>query len=159
MKYYKLPLNIASFIQKDSPDKQVDDEPVGQNRVVDVLESIRLNIQLILRTRLKSCRFDTQYGYIGWSKDFENIDQDRDNKKKKWEDEVTADLEAKIIAYEKRLINVRVRINLRKGNSKSSLQNHQFFVKVEAKLKETKDTFAFEEFMYFSPIRISTSRY
>jgi hypothetical protein len=157
MKYYGLPLKIASFIQQESPDKQVEDDGYRDpksNENINVVESIKLNLQLLLRTKLKSCRFDPELGYLGWSKDFENITNES-----KWEKDVKEDFRQKVIEYERRLIDVRIVIDLKRNNNKSSIQNHQFLVKVEAKLRLTSDPFLFEELMFFSPIRISASRF
>ncbi len=155
IKYYRLPLNLASFIQQKNADEQLEDATYGAKKVSDKIgieDSIKLNLQLILRTRLKSCRFDPEFGYLGWSKDFENVTSESN-----WEKIVKEDFKQKVIEYERRLVDLRIAIDLKKNmNSKSSISNHQFWVKVEAKLKLTSKPFYFEELMYFSPIRISS---
>lgn len=152
-KYYRVPLNIASFIQEKNVDSQVEDGNYVEkewSEKISLEESIKMNLQLILRTKLKTCRFDPEFGYLGWSKDFENITADEN-----WDKDVKDDFKQRIIEYERRLVDLRVNIEFKKNNSKASLLNHQFTVRVEAKLKFTAEPFSFEEKMYFSPIRIS----
>ncbi|WP_337040324.1 GPW/gp25 family protein [Emticicia sp. 17c] len=153
IKYYNLPLNIASFIQHKNADEQLDDDSYVRKSSIDKIDldqSIRLNLRLILRTRLKSCRFDPEFGYLGWSKDFENITNESN-----WEKLIKEDFKQKIIEYERRLVDIRVNISLKKNTGKSTSRSHQFMVKVDAKFKFTSNSFEFEELMYFSPIRIS----
>lgn len=153
--YYNLPLNIASFIQHKEADKQLEDneyKPIEKKAKVSLEESIKLNIQLLLRTKLKDCRFDPEFGYVGWSKDFENITNESN-----WEKLIKEDFIQKVREYERRLVDVKVVIDLKKTSSNKQLTlNHQFVVRIEAKLKNTAERFEFEEIMYFSPIRVSS---
>ncbi len=155
LQYYNLPLNIASFIQQKEADKLLEDndyKPTEKRSKVSLEESIKLNIQLLLRTKLKDCRFDPEFGYIGWNKDFENITNESN-----WEKHIKEDFIQKVKEYERRLIDIKVVIDLKKTSSNVQLTlNHQFLVRIEAKLKNTAERFEFEEIMYFSPIRVSS---
>ncbi len=153
--FYNLPLSIASFVQQKTAAMQLEeaDEKINEKTTkITLEESIKLNIQLLLRTRLKDCRFDTAFGYVGWSKDFENVSNESN-----WEKTIKEDFILKIREYERRLTDVKLNIDLKKtSNNKLLNLNHQFAVKIEAKLKNTAEPFFFEEIMYFSPIRISS---
>jgi phage baseplate assembly protein W len=93
--YYRFPLDMSRLMQKK------------ELPTTDLITSIRQNIYLILTSEFGEFRFDETYGCTIWEHDFENIASVHT-----WRENMTNSLKSAISNHERRINNVRVRIEI-----------------------------------------------
>lgn len=137
--YYTIPLSIESLLEKK------------RHRRCTLQASIEQNVHLILVTHNNEYRYDPDYGCEVWDNDFSFVLQD-----KSWKNKIERSAQSALVNYEKRLDNIKVRVNLlevplvvqgKKLNQKLEIK----FV-IEAKIRKTATKFWYNDSVYFSPL-------
>jgi|688.fasta_scaffold334867_2 hypothetical protein len=139
-KYYHIPFRFGEITTKGKELKEV-----------SLLESIANNCTLIIGSRFRSHRFDTQFGCALWDRDFD-ISEDL-----KWEEDLQKSVTNSVQKYERRL--EQIRIDLKFGENIIRNKNNAFLrksikVSIQAKIKTTGESFFFEKILYISPVEL-----
>lgn len=96
--YYKLPLRLSALLDQDQ----------GKLAQCDELESIDQNIEMLLTTCPGEHHYDQNFGSRIWDLDFERVVS-----RVHWEEQFTTYIRDAISAYEPRLRDVTVTIDMR----------------------------------------------
>jgi predicted component of type VI protein secretion system len=137
--FYTLPLRL---------DKIVNRKPVSS---CTLQESIAQNIYLLITTGFKELRFDHSYGCRIWEQDFEimaNI---------KWKDTLSFSLEETIKTHEKRLKDIKVKIEIEEYkflNKENTRIKKKLNVKAEGFTVKTNEKFEFMEQIFIAPFSL-----
>lgn len=110
-KYYKIPLDFSELIDVDYEQVGSKKSSYLQLKKTPILKkSIDEHIELILTTYLGEYRYDKNYGFVIWDKEFENMEIDKFNTHNNPKQEFEHNLEKTLDKYEPRLKNVSVDI-------------------------------------------------
>jgi phage baseplate assembly protein W len=139
--YYKLPLYFEKLISKN---KELEPSSKG--------ESIAAHVYLIITSKFGESRFDETYGCEIWDFDFVNITNHTN-----WKTKIVKSVENSIANHEKRLMNVKVSLDIREedvSNNASNVVNVKKAVRisVNASLTDTNEPFNFSQKMFLSPL-------
>jgi hypothetical protein len=137
--FYALPLRLDKIINKKF------------NPLCSLQESIAQNIYLLITTGFKELRFDHSYGCRIWEQDFEimaNI---------KWKDTLSFSLEETIKTHEKRLKDVKVKIEIEEYkflNKENTRIKKKLNIKAEGFTVKTNEKFEFMEQIFIAPFSL-----
>ncbi len=139
--YYKLPLFFENLISKN---KELDPSSKG--------ESIAAHVYLIITSKFGESRFDETYGCEIWDFDFMNI-----TNQSNWKTRIVQSVENSIAKHEKRLMNVKVNLDIKEEEVSSASTNvvnvkKAVRISVSAKLADTNEPFTFMQKMFLSPL-------
>ncbi len=139
--YYKLPLNFENLITKN---KELEPSSKG--------ESIAAHVYLIITSKFGESRFDETYGCEIWDFDFVNV-----TNQSNWKSKIIQSVENSIANHEKRLMNVKVSLDIREEevpSASTGVVNVKKGVKISvvASLQETNEPFTFAQKMFLSPL-------
>ena len=139
--YYKLPLLFEKLISKN---KELDPSPKG--------ESIAAHVYLIITSKFGESRFDETYGCEIWDFDFVNI-----TNQSNWKTRIVKSVENSIARHERRLMNVRVSLDIKEEDVSNAASNvvsvkKGIRISVTANLTETNEPFTFAQKMFLSPL-------
>lgn len=136
--YYTLPLRLDEILQKKT------------HAQCSLQESLAQNLFLLLTTHFRESRFDVSYGCSVWEDDFSVISTNR------WKDEIMKSVSATIIEYEKRLANVRVRVEMDDHEFALNQQNRRIKrrlgIWIDGMMTQTNEKFEFYKAFYISPL-------
>ncbi len=113
-RYYKIPLNFEDLI-----DPEVDHDHSSKaltlqiKKTADLKRSINEHIELILTTHYGEYKYDRNYGFIIWDKEFENMEIDKFNTHDQPRRSFEESMKKTLILFEPRLENIRVEIFFR----------------------------------------------
>jgi phage baseplate assembly protein W len=119
-------------------------------------DSIRQHIHLIFRTHFKEYRYDDAFGNLVWEKDFETI-----RSVHKWKNELTEAFYIPLVAFEKRLSQIRLNINLDElkiidpSTQKVIEVRKRITIGVEGVMAKTNESFYHTEYIFFSPLSMT----
>ena len=142
--YYQLPLQFDTIIQKK------------RHNLCSLEDSVRQHIHLIIKTHYHEYRFDANYGCYIWDKDFDNIQS-----VSKWKDELEDLVLQSLNAYEKRLDNIHVDVQIDEpetGNVRtnpSTRHRTRITIHMQGTIKKTNQSFQHIEHMFFSPLSLA----
>ena len=139
--FYAFPPAIDALKQKQSL------------RKISAADSVWQNINLILMTKWNECRYDPEFGCGVWEEDYSNIAS-----LTAWKDDAEVSINRSLLAHEKRLRDLRVRLEIeepvemdKKGNALRIRKRMSIIV--SGILIETDERLTDMEFtMYLSPI-------
>lgn len=140
---YYLPLEFDKIILKK------------RNPVCSMEDSIKQFLNLILTTHLGEYRYDTRFGCKIWDLNYSNI-----HSVNKWKESFKKQVTGSIIASEKRLKNVEVKIQLidpttpDKNEKISAKHRQKIIISVEGIMSRTNKPFYHQEVIFFSPLSI-----
>ena len=139
--YYKLPIFFEKLISKN---KELEPSSKG--------ESIAAHVYLIITSKFGESRFDETYGCEIWDFDFVNI-----SNQSNWKTRIIKSVENSLQKHEKRLMNVRVNLELKEeegASNSTSVVNVKKGVKisVNANISDTNEPFTFVQKMFLSPL-------
>jgi len=141
--YYSIPLNTKVLIEK------------RPHPLCDLKDSIRMNINLIIRTHNGENRYDNKIGCMIWNKDYSTITDIS-----KWRDELKLHIASSIEKNEPRI--EKIKINLEIGDTELSEKFRDHPVKLKKKItiqvsgiiKHLNEPFEHYEHLFFSPLSI-----
>ncbi|WP_020599734.1 GPW/gp25 family protein [Spirosoma panaciterrae] len=136
--YYALPLRFDEVLQhKPHP-------------TCSLPQSIAQNLYLMLTTHFAESRFDESFGCSLWDEDFSNQANSR------WKEEVRQSIEASIAEHEKRLTQVRVRVDLNDQEMQlgrvSKRVKRRLTVWIDGQLVRTNEQFSFQRSLFLAPL-------
>ncbi|GAB3947584.1 hypothetical protein GCM10028805_20100 [Spirosoma harenae] len=136
--YYALPLRLDEVIQhKPHP-------------TCSLPQSIAQNLYLMLTTHFAESRFDESFGCSLWDEDFVNQANSR------WKEDVRQSIETSIAEHEKRLTQVRVRVDLSDQEMQLGRANRRvkrrLTVWIDGTLVRTNEQFSFQRSLFLAPL-------
>ncbi len=139
--YYKLPIFFENLISKN---KELEPSSKG--------ESIAAHVYLIITSKFGESRFDETYGCEIWDFDFVNISNSSN-----WKTRIVQSVENSIAKHEKRLMNVKVSLEIKEEDVNNTATNIRSVKKavrisVAASLSDTNEPFTFVQKMFLSPL-------
>ncbi|MCY7352994.1 MAG: GPW/gp25 family protein [Cytophagaceae bacterium] len=137
-RYYTLPLRLDLLLKKQP------------HSTCTVQESIAQNLFLILTTHYDESRFDASFGCSIWSDDFGIQTHAR------WKDAIQNSIEESIQQHEKRLTNLRVKVDMDDYEILVSKNNRRvkrrLAVGIEGSITTTNEPFRFFKHLFVSPL-------
>lgn len=138
--YYALPLRL---------DEVVTHKP---HPTCSLPQSIAQNLYLILTTHFAESRFDESFGCSLWDEDFSNQSNSR------WKEDIRQSIEASVLEHERRLTQVRVRVDLTDQEMQITKSNRRvkrrLSVWIEGVLTKTNEPFSFQRSLFLAPLSI-----
>ena len=136
--YYALPLRLDEVLQhKPHP-------------TCSLPQSIAQNLYLMLTTHFAESRFDETFGCSLWDEDFTNQSTSR------WKDDIRQSIETSILAHEKRLTQVRVRVDLTDQEMQLGRTNRRvkrrLTIWIDGLLTRTNEQFSFQRSLFLAPL-------
>lgn len=136
--YYALPLRLDEVLQRK------------QHPTCSLPQSIAQNLYLVLTTHLAESQFDESFGCSLWDEDFSNQAGSR------WKDDIRQSLENSVTRHEKRLTQVRVRVDLADQEIQLSRTNRRvkrrMSVWIDGVLTRTNEPFSFQRSLFLAPL-------
>ncbi len=141
--YYSLPFDTKTIIEKQ------------KHPLCEVKESIRMNINLIIKTHFRECRFNSSYGCFIWNKDYSTV-----TNVTKWKDELKSLLFDSIEKNEPRIDNIKVNLEMEEAEIWERLKDqplklkHKLTISITGKIKHLNEPFEHFEYLFFSPLSV-----
>lgn len=136
--YYALPLRLDEVIQHRS------------HPTCSLPQSIAQNLYLMLTTHFAESRFDETFGCSLWDEDFSNQANSR------WKEEIRQSIETSVAEHEKRLTQVRVRVDLADEEIHDNRTNRRIkrrlTVWIDGLLTRTNESFSFNRSLFLAPL-------
>ena len=136
--YYALPLRLDEVIQH------------RQHPTCSLPQSIAQNLYLMLTTHFAESRYDESFGCSLWDEDFANQASSR------WKEDIRQSIEDSVTEHEKRLTQVRIRVELADQEMQLSRTNRRvkrrLSVWVDGVLKRTNEPFSFHRSLFLAPL-------
>jgi len=110
-KYYKIPLNFDDLvdpIKEHSHSKRI--SSLQLKKTSNLKNSIDEHIELILTTHYGEYKYDYNYGFIIWDKEFENMEIDKFNTHNNPKQDIEESINKTLALFEPRLKQVKVEI-------------------------------------------------
>jgi phage baseplate assembly protein W len=136
--YYALPLRFDEVLQHKA------------HATCSLPQSIAQNLYLMLTTHFNESRFDETFGCSLWDEDFANQSNSR------WKETIRQSIETSILDHEKRLTQVRVRVDLTDQEMQLSRTNRrvkrQLTIWIDGLLVRTNERFSFQRSLFVAPL-------
>ncbi|MFD2934208.1 GPW/gp25 family protein [Spirosoma flavum] len=136
--YYALPLRLDEVLQHKS------------HPTCSLPQSIAQNLYLMLTTHLAESQFDETFGCSLWNEDFDNQVNSR------WKEDIRLSIETSVFAHEKRLTQVRVRVDLTDQEMQLSRTNRRvkrrLTIWIDGLLTRTNEPFSFQRSLFLAPL-------
>lgn len=141
--FLTIPFNTGSIVEKK------------MHQRCELVESVQMNIHLIIRTHLNECRYDSTYGCLIWTKDYSTV-----TNVSFWKDELKEFIISAIEKFETRISKVKV--DLKMEDAKISDQYKQqpqklkkrITIDIKGTIKLINEPFVHYEHLFFSPLSI-----
>ena len=144
MKYfYTIPFDAKALIEKQ------------KHPLCEVKDSIKMNINLIMKTHIRECRFNSSYGCFIWNRDYSTV-----TNVSKWKDELNSLLQFSIEENETRINKVEVKLDLEEAEISEKFKNqplrlkHKITISIKGVIKDLNEPFEQFEYLFFSPLSI-----
>lgn len=114
-------------------------------------EAIHQHLYLLMVTHFDESRFDSRYGCALWNHDFAVMSQI------KWKDLIRESMEEAVRLFERRLVNVKVRVEMEEFEVLTKTNNYvrkRVGIEIKATIKRTNEPFVFFERIFISPLSI-----
>jgi hypothetical protein len=141
--YYSIPLNTKALIEKQ------------KHPLCEIKESIQMNINLIIKTHFRECRFNSSFGCFIWDKDYSMV-----TNVSKWKDELKSLMLDSIEKNEPRITNLKINLEMEEAqiwdrfkNQPSKLK-HKLTISFSGIIKHLNEPFEHFEYLFFSPLSI-----
>jgi len=121
----------------------------------DLKDSIRMNINLIIKTHYRENRYDYRYGCTIWNKDYSTITD-----LSKWKDELKLYIAESIEKYEPRIDKIKVALNIEDTELSEQFKDQPLKLKkkiqlhISGTIKHLNEPFEHDEHLFFSPLSI-----
>lgn len=136
--YYTLPLRLDEVIQQKA------------HLTCTLPESIAQNLYLMITTHFDESRFDDTFGCSLWDEDFNTQTNSR------WKEDIRQSIETSVVAHEKRLMQVRVRVELTDQELQLTRINRRvkrrLSIWVDGRMARTNEPFSFQRSIYLAPL-------
>ncbi|AUD01088.1 GPW/gp25 family protein [Spirosoma pollinicola] len=136
--YYALPLRLEEILQRK------------QHPTCSLPQSIAQNLYLILTTHFAESRFDESFGCSLWDEDFSNQTSSR------WKEDIRQSIETSVAKHEKRLNQVRIRVDLADQEIQLTRTNRRvkrrLSVWIDGLLTRTNESFSFQRSLFLAPL-------
>lgn len=114
-----------------------------------------MNINLIIKTHFRECRFNSSYGCFIWNKDYSTV-----TNVTKWKDELKSLLFDSIEKNEPRIDNIKVNLEMEEAEIWERLKDqplklkHKLTISITGKIKHLNEPFEHFEYLFFSPLSV-----
>ena len=136
--YYALPLRLDEVLQHKL------------HPTCSLPQSIAQNLYLMLTTHFAESRYDETFGCSLWDEDFSNQSNSR------WKEDIRQSVEASILEHEKRLTQVRVRVDLTDQEMQLTKTNRRvkrrLTIWIDGLLTRTNESFSFQRSLFLAPL-------
>ena len=136
--YYALPLRLDEVVQHKA------------HPTCSLPQSIAQNLYLMLTTHFAESRFDDTFGCSLWDEDFTNQANSR------WKEDIRQSIETSVFAHEKRLTQVRVRVDLTDQEMQLSRTSRRvkrrLSIWIDGLLARTNESFSFQRSLFLAPL-------
>lgn len=136
--YYTLPLRLDAVIRRKA------------HPTCTLPESIAQNLYLMITTHFDESRFDATFGCSLWDEDFNTQTNSR------WKEDIRQSIETSVVAHEKRLMQVRVRVELTDQELQLTRTNRRvkrrLSIWVDGQMARTNEPFSFQRSIYLAPL-------
>jgi phage baseplate assembly protein W len=140
--YLNIPVDFGGLIKK------------AELKRIDITQSIRKMIHLILTTSYGEARFDPMFGCEIWAHDFETIYNPHSFK-----EDLKKSLQNTIKRNEKRLSNVTIDLQIEQLEVGSKIKNKRIKTRValtvNGSIEKTNDVFSHKEVFFIGPLSYS----
>jgi phage baseplate assembly protein W len=125
------------------------------HRLCDLKDSIRMNINLIIKTHYNENRFDQEYGCLIWNKDYSTITNIAN-----WKDELKSHMTDSIEQNEPRLQNIKINLDMEdteiseKFRSQPLKLKKKITIQIFGIIKHLNEPFEQYEYLFFSPLSV-----
>jgi hypothetical protein len=140
--YYKVPLELSNVFK-------------GQELpTCDMRQSIDNNLNLLILTRYKEHRGNTDFGCEIWDRDFELIVN-----KGLWEEKLRQSLLKSVTLYETRLLNIEIVVTISKVEKNQPFKEiaevkNKVEIRLSGTIRKTGEKHNFRKNLYLSPLSI-----
>ncbi|MCF6350052.1 MAG: GPW/gp25 family protein [Flavobacteriaceae bacterium] len=134
-KFYTLPLKAINLITN------------AEHKKCSINESIAHYIHLITTSYFGECSFDDSFGCSIWEIDFDNLKSITTVK-----EAIVESLSTSLKKHEKRLVNVKINVNVKQQEIKGNRMKKKVDILVEGKVKKTNEDFSYIEYFYIGPL-------
>ncbi|GAB2790186.1 GPW/gp25 family protein [Rhabdobacter roseus] len=136
--YYALPLRLDDVLRhKPHP-------------TCSLPQSIAQNLYLMLTTHFAESRFDETFGCSLWDEDFVTQSTSR------WKEDIRQSIETSVLEHEKRLTQVRIRVELTDQEIELSQTNRRvkrrLTIWIDGLLTRTNERFSFQRSLFLAPL-------
>lgn len=141
--YYTIPLDTRSLIEK------------RPHSLCDLKESLRMNINLIIKTHCGENRFDNSYGCLIWHRDYSTV-----TNVSNWKDELKSFMAEAININEPRLKEIKVSLDMEDAEFSERFRDQpirlkkKITIQVTGVIKHLNEPFEHIEYLFFSPLSI-----
>lgn len=136
--YYALPIRLDEIIRRKA------------HPTCSLPQSIAQNLYLILTTHFNESRFDETFGCSIWDEDFTTQSNSR------WKEDIRQSVEASVLTHEKRLTQVRIRVDLVDQELQLSRTSRrvkrQLTIWIDGVLARTNERFSFQRSLFLAPL-------
>ena len=136
--YYRLPLDLASVVERQALPR------------CSLQESIAQHLYLMLTTHFGESRYEPEFGCQVWEQDFESLTTMR------WKDTVQQSIEQAIRTYEPRLVRAKAQVAVMDFELKNVSQRirKRLDVSITATLHHTNEPFDFRASLFVAPLSV-----
>lgn len=141
--YYSIPFDAKALLEKK------------KHPLCEIKDSVQMNINLIIKTHFRECRYNSSYGCFIWSKDYSSI-----TNISKWIDELNSSILSSIEKNESRVNKVEVKLELEEAEISERFRNqplrlkHKITINIKGIIKHLNEPFEYLEYLFFSPLSI-----
>lgn len=141
--YYSIPFNTQALIKKQ------------KHPLSEIMESVQMNIHLIIRTHLKEYRYDSTYGCMIWNKDYSTV-----TNVSHWKDELKEFMQLSIEKNETRISKLKIELDMEDAEFSEQLKKHpqklkkRITIRIKGMIKLINEPFEHFEHLFFSPLSI-----
>ncbi|MGA0560251.1 GPW/gp25 family protein [Larkinella sp. VNQ87] len=136
--YYALPLRFDDVLQQKP------------HPTCSLPQSIAQHLYLMLTTHFAESRYDETFGCSLWEDDFANQSTSR------WKEDIRQSIETTILEREKRLTQVRVRVDLTDEEMQLGRVSHRvkrrLTIWIDGLLTRTNERFSFQRSLFLAPL-------
>ena len=136
--YLKLPLRFERFFEKQ------------RLSVCTLNDSIARNLHLLITTASEENKLDDRYGSFFWDNDYD-IHLSNDGRR----EVVIESLQQQIALYEKRLVNVVVKVNVKQSNMNDNIRSQlrrRIEIIVSGNIARSNEPFEFQTGFFIGPM-------
>jgi phage baseplate assembly protein W len=142
--FYSIPLEAGLLIDKK------------KHPQCNIRESIRMNINIIVKTQFREYRYNQTYGCYIWNQDYSTV-----TNISKWLDELQSSVITSIEMNEPRISKTEVKIDLEQAEIFERYKGqplrlkHKLTIEIRAVITHLNEPFEHMEFLYFSPLSVA----
>lgn len=141
--YYTIPFDTKMLVEKQP------------HKLCDLKDSIRLNINLIIKTAYGDNRYDKTYGCLIWNKDYSTV-----TNVSNWKDELQSLMLSAIEKNEPRIGKVKINLSMEEVEFTDKFKDfplklkNKITIHIAGIIKHLNEPFEHFEYLFFSPLSI-----